>query len=151
LNLFYFLLLKSQKVNIKIKTVNFEVYTRTRSLSAYTNDWVKIFEAAKFLLTNEWETSKGTLKLRLIGVRVTDLKDVNLIEAEEAQLLNSNKIARIENFFQVKHKNIDCEADLNENETEFDNKFVISKCPNCEIIIEGNKDFYYQHVDFCMK
>ena len=84
-------------------------------------------------------------------MRVTDLKDINLIEAEEAQLLNSNKISKIDNFFKVKHKNIDYEANVSANETEFDNKFVLSKCPNCDIIIEGNKDFYYQHVDFCMK
>ena len=124
-------------------------------MSGYTNDWVKIFEAAKFLLVNEWENSKGTLKLRLIGVRVTDLKDINLIEAEKAQLLNTNKVAKIDNFFKVKHQNIDCEANVSANETDSDNdsssEFVLSKCPNCDIIIEGNKDFYYQHVDFCMK
>ena len=124
-------------------------------MSGYTNDWVKIFEAAKFLLVNEWENSKGTLKLRLIGVRVTDLKDINLIEAEKAQLLNTNKVAKIDNFFKVKHQNIDCEVNVSANETDSDNdsssEFVLSKCPNCDIIIEGNKDFYYQHVDFCMK
>jgi hypothetical protein len=59
--------LKAQKVNIKIKTINFEIFTRTKSLTCYTNELEKIFEAAKFLLLNEWTNSKGTLKLRLIG------------------------------------------------------------------------------------
>ena len=59
--------LKAQKVHIKIKNVNFQVFSRTKSLTTWTNETEKIFEAAKYLLLNEWEKSQAKLKLRLIG------------------------------------------------------------------------------------
>ena len=59
--------LKAQKVHIKIKNVNFEVFSRTKSLTSWTNETEKIFEAAKYLLMNEWEQSQRKLRLRLIG------------------------------------------------------------------------------------
>ena len=51
-------------MNLKIKTVDFHVYTRTKSLTAYTTTTETIYEAAKFLFQNEWD---GKLRLRLIG------------------------------------------------------------------------------------
>ena len=59
--------LKALKVHIKIKNVNFQVFSRTKSLTSWTNETEKIFEAAKFLLLNEWEKSQRKLRLRLIG------------------------------------------------------------------------------------
>ena len=59
--------LEAQKVNLKLKTVAFQIYTRTKSLNAYTNNKEFIYEAAKYLLENEWSLSEGKLRLRLIG------------------------------------------------------------------------------------
>ena len=50
-----------------MKTTNFEVYSRTKSLQTNTNDAKTIYEAAKFLLTNEWQQTNQKLSLRLIG------------------------------------------------------------------------------------
>ena len=54
-------------MNLKIKTVDFHVYTRTKSLTAYTTTTETIYEAAKYLFQNEWDASDGKLRLRLIG------------------------------------------------------------------------------------
>lgn len=136
------------------------MYTRTKSLKSYTNDVCQIYEASKFLLVNEYNNSKGKLRLRLIGVRVSSLKDSADVETEAEQAKTSNlKKDQIENFFKSKKKSISPkketvlteEFDNSDSDFEFLNlESISSPCPHCGELIEGNHEFFYQHVDNCM-
>lgn len=70
--------LEAHKVNLKLKTVNFQVYTRTKTLNSHTNKTDDIYEGAKILFLNEWENSLGKLKIRLIGKLISILIVKNL-------------------------------------------------------------------------
>ena len=119
--------LKAQKVNLKIKTINFQVFTRTKTLSSFTSDASSIFDAAKWLLINEINNNSN-LKLRLIGVRVSALRE-------------KKKFNAFENFFTNNFEQDD--------DCEYKNDLFI-KCPICEDLFEGNQDYVQQHIEFCM-
>lgn len=132
---------------MKVKTINFEVFTRTKTLKNYTNDADLIFNGAKQLLINEFNSIQG-LKLRLLGVRVSALRDINE---------NKVKLNTIEKFFVNKKKKLDendiliIDDDFDEDEMSL-NEFktdVFIKCPFCNEVYEGNQDFINQHVDYC--
>lgn len=138
---------KAQKVNLKIKTTEFNVFTRTRSMNCYTDDSLKIYEAAKFLLLHEWESSNKKLKLRLIGVRVSDLKDSSIQDVKKAQ--NGNVQAnKIDNFFKKMNKNNS--DSFEEDDTLNLKENICSFCPCCQTYIEGNRDFIEQHENSCL-
>lgn len=59
--------LQASKVSIKMKTTNFEILSRTKSLDTFTKSTDEIYQAACFLFENEWKLSKEKLSLRLIG------------------------------------------------------------------------------------
>ncbi len=141
-------------------------------MSDYTTDPRQIYEAAKYLLVTEYNKSEGKLRLRLIGVRVSSLKDSEAIEAEKnSKLIDqmkvsnetvpvvSNKAGKIDSFFKRK-------SDLSEKSSEEEMnqplgedsdteaaclESIFSLCPHCGTFIEGNKQFFYQHLDFCIR
>lgn len=139
-------------MSIKIKNVDFQVFSRTKTLKAYTSEPELIFEGAKSLLMNEWINSNKKLKLRLIGVRVSDLRDINsadtmvtkvskptgglktldcfLISKEPARLIEESQLDDSENCLNVA-----------------ESRFV---CPSCMQYFECNQDFQYQHLDSCL-
>ncbi|XP_035826622.1 DNA polymerase kappa isoform X2 [Aplysia californica] len=66
--------LVGKTVTLKIKTVAFEVKTRSHTLQYDTNDENKIFQAAKQLLKTEMKAeAPQPLRLRLMGVRMSKL------------------------------------------------------------------------------
>ena len=144
------LFFKSQKVHIKLKTVNFKTYTRTRSLNNYTNNSKDIYEAAKYLLQNEFKLCKEQLKLRLIGVRVSNLKDKSI---ENERQNSTVKKIKIDEFFRSNSNYSSESIDYNQNQELKHNPlmtFKLIKCPHCDQIIEGNKEYINQHLDTCL-
>lgn len=126
-------------------------------MKSYTNDVCQIYEASKYLLVNEYNNSKGKLRLRLIGVRVSSLKDIADVENDAAQDRTIIKKDQIENFFKKKSISPNKKAVLSEESDNFDSDFeflnlesISSLCPQCDELIEGNYEFFYQHVDDCM-
>lgn len=157
---------QTNKVHIKIKTTAFEVYTRTKSLSDYTADPRTIYEAAKYLLVTEYNKSEGKLRLRLIGVRVSSLKDSDTIEAgKNSKQTNKTKAnepvevnkpkGSIESFFRRKSDEMaDQPEEILEEDSDselFSLQSIFSQCPHCGIFIEGNKEFFFQHLDSCLR
>jgi hypothetical protein len=138
LKLFHFFFPKAQKVNLKIKTINFEVFSRTKTLNYYTTDSNLIYNAAKFLLINEINNSNNNIKLRLIGVRVSALREIN----------KNKKSNTIEKFFSNKIENSPDEVD-DDDDIDYKNDLFI-KCPICNELFEGNQEFIDQHIEFCM-
>ena len=56
-------------MTLKIKTVGFDVKTRSFTLSHYTNDEALLLKAAQMLLQTEINAElPGALRLRLMGV-----------------------------------------------------------------------------------
>ncbi|CAF0865981.1 unnamed protein product [Brachionus calyciflorus] len=140
--------LKASKVNLKIKTVDFQVYSRTRSLKTYTNTAEDIFEGIKWLFMNEWKNSKEKLRLRLIGVRVVDLKDENsLLKLSPGK--NPTNSKKLDDFFKKLQVPINKELDEPDNSFELKEKTNFL-CPHCAVYFEGNKDFHIQHLDSCL-
>lgn len=132
--------LTAHKVNLKIKTIDFQVFTRTKTLENYADCSKQIYEAVKYLLLNEWKNSNKKLRLRLIGVRVSDLK--------EKQLIVVQKKNDIDQFFK---KKIFPNNDDYDEEIEFSFYSNLNMyCRYCESFIEGNHDFLIQHNDICL-
>jgi len=125
--LFKFVFKKAQKVNLKIKNINSQVLTRTKTLNHYTNDANVIFDAAKNLLLNEINLNNN--KMRLIGVRVSALRDE----------LDNRK------FFINTHN----DDEFENNEFDYKNDLFIN-CPICNEYFEGNEEYIQQHIEFCM-
>lgn len=139
------MVLKALKVNLKIKTVNFQVFSRTKTLNSYTNETGSIYEGAKFLFLNEWENANGKLRLRLIGVRVSDLREKNTELSNSPNKNQSNGMKTLDHFFKKSEKldNEDEDLILLKENLNF-------MCPHCSSYLEGNEDFYYQHLDSCL-
>ena len=63
-------------VTVKIKLHDFKLKTKVAQLVDHTNDEISIFESAERTLLHLLDTApEKPLKLRLMGVRMTDLKD----------------------------------------------------------------------------
>ena len=112
------------------------MFSRTKTLNHYTNDANEIFDSAKFLLLNEINSSNNNLKLRLIGVRVSALR-------EEPK--GKNGLAR----FLCKN-NYEFEIEIEEDEYSDFRTDLFTKCPICDDYFEGNQEFIQQHIEFCM-
>ncbi len=146
--------LLAKKVHLKLKTVNFQVYSRTRSLSSYISSSQDIYNAALFLLNNELCSSGGELRLRLIGIRVSDLKDKSAIqEALTCESIPRKPVTTIDSFFFKEKTNENGEA---ERAVDMDcdasfKAYELIKCQYCGQVIEGNEEFINQHLDFCFK
>ncbi|CAF4624947.1 unnamed protein product [Rotaria sp. Silwood1] len=63
-----------KRITLKIKTVNFEILTRSKTLSSYTDSLNIITDKAIDLLKHELDQDLELPALRLMGVRVSDLK-----------------------------------------------------------------------------
>ncbi len=53
----------ARKVNLKIKTNDFQIFTRTKTLENYVDCTKQIYEASKYLLLNDWKNSKKIMHL----------------------------------------------------------------------------------------
>jgi hypothetical protein len=165
--------LEASKVHIKIKTTDFQVFTRTKSLNFFTNNSNVINESAVYLFLKEWENSKTKLKLRLFGVRVTDLRDVinggGIEQLKQPQHIHQSITQscniKIDSFFQKNSKKVEkidkdddststpssSSTHFNEEDSLLDLKSnYYSNCPHCCEIIEGNYTFIEQHKDSCL-
>ncbi len=128
-----------------MKTTEFEIFSRTKTLETHTNSLNIIYDAAKCLLLNEIKSllnvHKKQMNLRLLGVRVSGLREINSSKKKA--------IKTIDNFFSKK-PNIN-ENDICNDASELDNlkEYLFGMCPICNEFIEGNSDFLEQHIDFC--
>jgi hypothetical protein len=124
--------------------VNFKIYTRTRSLKNFTDRSKDIYEAVEHLILNEWKSCNEKLMLRLIGVRVSDLKD------KPIENKNLNPTIDRKNNLEFFKRNINYNLEFLENLDVSSKKFKLIKCPHCDEIIEGNKEYINQHLDLCI-
>lgn len=85
--------LKGKTITLKYKNHQFEVKTRSKSINNYIDDSEAVFEIGKSLLLKEMDGND--LKLRLIGIRVSNFIDEN----EEK---NSKQQTKIEDLFKKK-------------------------------------------------
>ncbi|XP_022800459.1 DNA polymerase kappa-like [Stylophora pistillata] len=78
--------LKGKTVTIKLKTVNFEIKSRSSSTSYPVSTYEEISLIAKELLKHEMNTCfPEPLKLRLMGVRLSNLQDTSSNSSKEAK------------------------------------------------------------------
>ncbi|KAG1657328.1 putative ATP-dependent RNA helicase DHX34 [Nymphon striatum] len=67
--------IRAKTITIKLKTVTFQVKTRSFSLPEYISDYNNIFKvASKLIMAEQDNLSPQPLKLRLMGVRASNLK-----------------------------------------------------------------------------
>ncbi len=79
---------------------------------------------------------------------MSDLKDVNLV-VEPKQTSKPLQMKTLDNFFfakvnQSEQMNHNCESVVDSSDS------FAAVCPKCEMYIECNNDFYYQHLDSCL-
>lgn len=151
---------KASKVNIKLKTTNFEILTRTKSLETYTNKTIEINQAACWLFEAEWKLSKEKLSLRLVGVRVSDLKEGDEEEETTKQAAKRTKVKSdkstngstkiMESFIKKGRNQPISNSDQSIEENLFELKESCSLiCPHCCEKFEGNREFLNDHIDSC--
>jgi len=120
-------------VTVKIKSHDFKQKTRVSQLLEDTNDADVITCAAKKILVNLLDTSEEQpLKLRLMGVRMSELRDKNEP--------GPTKQKTLKNFLSSKSK----QSVENVRQTEYE-------CPVCgkAVQVEGIKGFN-EHLDNCL-
>lgn len=86
----------------------------------------------------------------ILGVRVSDLKDFNAPGNSPSK--GSNQTKKIDHFFK--------KPDLTNKATQFNEEEIdiirlkehfSFVCPHCSSYLQGNDDFYYQHLDSCLR
>merc|ERR550519_2815 len=120
-------------VTVKIKSHDYKQKTKVSQIIEDTNDADVIGSAAKKILLNLLDTSEEQpLKLRLMGVRMSELRDKN-----EA---GTSKQKTLKNFLSSKSKRASESVGLNEYD-----------CPVCgkAIKVDGIKEFN-EHLDNCL-
>ncbi|KAL4228127.1 hypothetical protein ACF0H5_013562 [Mactra antiquata] len=102
--------LKGKTISIKIKTVNFQVRTRAHTVRDYTNTYEDIYQSASDLLKTEIKQSAPQpLKLRLMGVRMSNLMPENLCQRKQQNTIIGafKKMKKIKTESEEKI-NVDC-------------------------------------------
>ena len=128
---------KALKVHLKLKTINFELLSRTKTLKQYTNNASMIYNGAKELLDNELnDMNDDKYKYRLLGVRVSELRDCKKQQQQQ-------RIKTIDTFMKSSSSN---HQELLNNDL---NDYCLFKCPICDHLIESNKEFVDHHIDLC--
>jgi DNA polymerase kappa len=166
-----------KRVTLKIKTVNFEILTRSKTLSSYTDSLNLITEKAIALLKHELDQDLELPALRLMGktvckarlssiflftgVRVADLKmkstDLPILQFfSKASTTSESTHDLIED---VDDEDDDDEDSPPENQHQesceakiFDedsNSSTIS-CPVCQKMLLGDNDKVNKHIDLCL-
>ena len=163
-------------IGIKLKTVEFEIKTRVMTVGTPTNDYKDILSCSRALLDKEIALLKpDTLKLRLMGVRVSGLGqggDENQTDVSEnrpkRRKLQSNAPSLIDMF---SHNSNSCDpSSSNHFDFNFQSKEEIgtltfrnslsqdrpestgptSSCPICSQMIKGDNDTINRHIDSCL-
>lgn len=144
-----------KRVTLKLKTANFEVLTRSKTLSSYTDSLTLISDKAIELLRNELEHELELPALRLMGVRVADLKsknsDVPLLQFFSKKSTHDIVEERSENEDedeQEEEENQRLPIDENSNSSTDDNQ--TNACPLCHKLLLGDNEKINQHIDLCL-
>ena len=148
--------LLARTVTLKIKTADFRVFTRAGSFPVRNkyfnpkNNGSDLFQISKKLLEKELDEHKSGLKVRLLGIRVSNLKE-NSSNAED----NSNTIAQLLETAGTKRKsNADGDADavdLTDSTAKVVEQPTTYQCPicNCKLpridLVKFNS-----HIDDCL-
>ncbi|CAF4593524.1 unnamed protein product [Rotaria socialis] len=167
-----------KRVTLKIKTVNFENLTRSKTLSSYTDSLNVIADKAVALLKHELDQDIELPALRLMGVRVADLKmkssDLPILQffsKKSTTTINENVHDVIEDIDNVdEDEEEEREKDENENE-EFlsmenshlggcdsklthqddeDSNSSTTACPVCQKLLLGDNEKINKHIDLCL-
>ena len=122
--------LKGRQVTIKIKTDKFDIKTKVMNLMRPTNDSVIIGNTANKILQKFMDSSIEPLKLRLLGVRMSELSE----EDDQEQIVTIDKFLR--------EKSAIASSSLTE--------FV---CPVCQSSISARNEaaFNSSHLDDCLQ
>lgn len=122
--------LKGRQVTIKIKTDKFDIKTKVMNLMRSTNDSAIIGNAANKILQKFMDGSIEPLKLRLLGVRMSELSE----EDEQEQVVTIDKFLR------------DKSAVASLSLTTF-------VCPVCQSSISARHEaaFNSSHLDDCLQ
>ncbi|CAF3683180.1 unnamed protein product [Rotaria sp. Silwood1] len=168
-----------KRITLKIKTVNFEILTRSKTLSSYTDSLNIITDKAIDLLKHELDQDLELPALRLMGVRVSDLKmkssDLPILQffskkPTTTTTTNENTHDMIEDIDNDDEVEEEEEEEENEN-TEFllienqhnedyDSKSIhfddensntnTTTCPVCQKMLLGDNDKINKHIDLCL-
>lgn len=146
--------LAGKSVTVKFKFVNFEVKTRTRTIQEYINASKEIFSVAKEIIQSQINACRpGKLKLRLLGVRVSELGEKGKASQNRLDgfLSKTKQRAASKDSYTpenqivdslVSKKNIsDCSSGLEDSETSF-------ACPICQVLQKSSQ--INLHIDSCL-
>ncbi|CAF1090496.1 unnamed protein product [Rotaria sordida] len=168
-----------KRVTLKIKTVNFEILTRSKTLSSYTDSLNIITDKVITLLKHELDQDLELPALRLMGVRVSDLKmkssDLPILQffskksTTTTTTINENTHDIIEDiddddddddegeeenlneeFLSIENQyNEDCNSKLIHIDDENSNTSTTT-CPVCQKMLLGDNDKINKHIDLCL-
>lgn len=147
-----------KRVTLKLKTENFEVLTRSKTLSSYTDSLTIITEKAVALLKHELDHELELPALRLMGVRVADLKQKNT----DLPLLQFFSKKSTEDVLDDPSEEEEEEDEGDEEEIEQNQCLPIDEnsnsssespsntCPVCHKLLLGDNEKINQHIDLCL-
>jgi len=121
---------RGKTITLKIKTVNFEVKTRAKSISHYTSSAETIFDSAWTIYSSYLKEFGQGLKLRLMGVRISNLET----KTDQVGENSENRQKTIAEMF----------AKIQDNARE-----TMVKCPICEEELSSGKELD-GHIDECL-
>lgn len=151
-----------KRVTLKLKTMNFEILTRSKTLSSHTDSLNIITEKAVEILKNELEQDLQLPALRLMGVRVADLKAKNT----NLPILQFFSKSTTTNSSEVAHEIIEdgddeddesrpasphqetCEAKYIDEDSSSNSS--TTTCPVCQKMLLGDNDRINKHIDLCL-
>ncbi|XP_022253183.1 DNA polymerase kappa-like isoform X2 [Limulus polyphemus] len=156
-------------VGLKIKTVKFDLRTRSMSLQYPTSDWRNIFRVAKQLLSAEITLAyPEPLKLRLMGVRIANLihevpgesqqglmTDFFYQKNQEKHNIQNNKkqesefSTEIQPQLSLSNLNLPVSLQFDDHQSIQNNRNVSFCCPVCH---QPSQDLYELngHLDECL-
>ena len=143
--------LAGKTVTIKLKTVNFETKTRAVSVPNAISAADEIFAKAKELLENEIKSClPKPLRLRLMGVRLSNLKQINELRKVVKQETITKMLRR--NFRSSDDMSASVQQAHGSEQIQFDNDSRTDKallCPVCGIQ-QANSVEINKHLDSCL-
>lgn len=136
--------------------MNFEVLTRSKTLSSYTDSLNIVTEKAVEILKNELEQDIQLPALRLMGVRVADLKAKNtnlpILQFFSKSTTSSSEITHdiIEDDepTPASPHHETCEAKYIDEDSNSNSG--TTTCPVCQKMLLGDNDKINQHIDLCL-
>ncbi|KAH9046045.1 IMS-domain-containing protein [Lactarius hengduanensis] len=149
-------------VTLKYKLDTYEVFTRAKTLNRWVKTKSELYEAGRELLQPEWP-----LRIRLIGLRVTKLKDLRKKDDGIAKFFEplpdskspSKSRARDSDGHDSDVKELDSEDDLDYDMRDVEDELSITvaetsaavagECPLCTRRFSDN-DELNAHVDWCL-